>query len=373
MTKRIDIGPIPHLVPITDEDAAKVVDPMQARRGFACKYRVLSKRVACFYHDALTTNQEVRKEDVVRCIAFIEEYLDKIPKEFDLAMPALQQGKRYVLYISGTGLHPEPQDCTGGVVGAANEYVMVLHPDVIRNIASVGQTTVIHELGHGFFWVPWKRIWMEESLNEFLVWYFLPDYQAFYDKAVTAVFRRSWVHPLSEANSADRRYDVAVFWAYVAHAFGAKAVGRIANNAFKGQDGSGHALDALAAFVQVPVAKLAVDWAAACMCPDFLWSRPDQSKAKDAAFKYLGGRSHKRANLSWDVKTFDWPQVPTRTELYGFEVSNVIRAGTTSLPELAKLDPAKWAVRYVTLAGSVHEGVPQAEQSYRVMLVRVAA
>ncbi len=334
-----DIGPIDDLITVSDK--SKIKDAYQQKRGFPAKYRFFSKNVVCFYHDSSVI--PLSKSDVVTTVQTIEKYLDLINTTFNLQMPAITQGNRYALYISHTGLHPEPGNCGDGVVGAANEYVMILHPDVIKNI-NIDVTIIIHELGHGFFNVPWKRIWIEESMMEYLCWYFVPSYCTFYNTALGTIFKKCWINPLSLTNSTDLRYDLAAFWAFIAWKYNYKIIGDIAKNAFSQLDDKTHLFEQLASYLKTKPIDLLLSWIQACINLDFL------SNVKDHCNKYFGGQGFKKPHLYWNFKTFDYqdgvftPDLSKRTEMYGFEVSNPITL-TKSV-----VSPARnWIVKYMVL------------------------
>jgi len=369
-----DIGAIPDLITISQSDKNKTIDDYERNRGFPAKYRFFSDKVVCYYHNKCDCVLE--KYFIVATVQAIETYITKIGTLFSLPFPRLQQGKRFPLYISNTGLHPEPGDCVNGVVGAASDYMMILHPDVIKNIEK-DQTVIIHELGHGFFSLGGIQTWIEESLCEFLTWVFVPGYQSFYDTARDSVFKKSWINPLSTTNKPyETRYNVAIIWAFIGNLYGNNRIGEIANNAFKNQDPNKHGFELLAEYLKTPVNDLALKWALACINLSFFTPSIHGIYIQ----KYFAGKGFtKKTPITWNISSFTYDSYRTnangvtkRTELYGFEVSDPVILTTPIKPPTDGV--GKWIVRYLVYnsALSMYEAllVPKGTQTCRILMVR---
>ncbi len=359
-----DIGQINDLVTVPVADKQKTIDTFQQRRGFPAKYRFFSQNVVCYYHDKSIA--PLKTSDIIQTIRVIEEYIPKIGSTLHLTQPAIAQGKRFALYLSSTGLSPEPGDCVNGVVGAGNENIMILHPDVIRNIIT-DVTIIIHELGHGFFRVGGNQTWVEESLCEFLTWYFVPSYQAFYDTTLDAVFKKSWINPLSKTNNNNNdKYKVAAIWAFVAKEYGIDRLGDIANNALTSQDPNIHDFELVANYVNVRPQDMALRWALACINLRFF---------SDVHKPYL-----KNLSTGWNISSFNYTpatdsssvDLATRTERFGFEVSQPITL--TRRPQPPNI--GKWILRYLvpnnnTRTYIIANVLPNPQQICRLLWVRI--
>jgi len=356
-----DIGPIPNLV--NNPKAKTTFDDYQKNRGFPAKYRFFSNTVVCYYHNRCDTT--LPKELIVKTVQVLETYIEKIRTLLSLPFPRLQQGKLFPLYISNTGLHPEPGDCVNGVVGAASDYMMILHPDVIKNIEN-DPTVIVHELGHGFLSLGGIQTWLEESLCEFLTWVFIPSYQSFYDTARDAIFKKSWINPLSITNKPyETRYNPAVFWAFIADVYGTQRIGEIANNAFKSQNPNVHEFALLADYLKTSVHDLALKWAISCVTLSVF-----KPLHQPYLQKYFAGKGFtKKPPFTWNIASFNTTDIETlikRTELYGFEVSQPF-VFTTPLTPPKK---GQWIIRYLTSTEVLT--APKPNQTCRLMLVRIA-
>jgi hypothetical protein len=290
------------------------------------------------FYGAQKTN--VTQQNIIDMMNTIESYVKKISTDFGLQLPQEFTQKRFPVYLAFSGFNPFPVDPPEGVVGAGGESMMLFIPDVFTNI-NKDQSTLIHELGHAMFRVNGKVVWLEESLCEYLVSFYLPTYYTIYDSAKSFIMQNTYKNFLCEAfrTSLDR-YDFPVFWRFIEYAYGGhKTVAKIANNAFKVLNSDTSYWNEVAACLGVKEADLIVNWVFHLLQVKF-W-RDDLNTFKMLKKRYGKTSPLSPHNLVWIKATAsDIDVAKARLQQGGFEVlsfSHELAARAASISSLKLL------------------------------------
>jgi hypothetical protein len=201
------------------------------------------------------------------------------------------------------------------------------------------------------FHVDSAALWLEESLNEYLVHHLCPDFDSTCVRANGYLYATPRFNVLGDNTRNNRRYDVAVFWKFVAWRYGGgtaagpKLVGDIADFAFK--NCAGDMVIALAAYMKIPLAVLHRDWIQASL--DLAFWRADP--VAWAVAKKVFGNTKKPS--AFDPKSMAWfrptcataDEAAKRLEPMGFEVMDITGA-TAPLSALGIRDA--WTRVFVT-------------------------
>ena len=351
-----DIGTIPSSINalIATQPAKSYKDVWEAVRKSKAPYCYLTPNCALYYGNKCIAN--VTKDQVIEVMNLLENYIQCIETDFGLRrMPELIKSQRFIVYMSHSGLAPGPQDPGDGIAALANEYTMILTPEIFMNIKN-DKSYLIHELGHALYHVPGKSLWLEESLNEFTVHYYIPTYVCIYDGLNGFILRSPWVNIFSDTTRQSfNRYDFGAFWAFIAYTYGGpKTVGDIADYAFtKVSDPNSKVYpdywEVIADYLKITSQELIMTWIESLM--QLKWWRDNP-----AIFKLISSRYGK--TTPFNPKTLVWNKATVasvqdlaknnRIEKGGFEVlpyqPNIVQA----LLQQPELQNKKWTALYIT-------------------------
>lgn len=347
-TNTYDIGQVMQSIE-SKQSTKSYKDVWEAVRKCKAPYCYLTPNCAIYYGSKCISN--ITHEQIINVMSLLESYIQRIETDFGLSrMPELLKSQRFIVYLSHSGLAPGPQDPGDGIAALANEYTMILTPEIFTNIKN-DESYLIHELGHALYHVPGKSLWLEESLNEYMVHYYIPSYVCIYDALNGFILKTPWVNIFSDANRQSlNRYDFGAFWAFVAYTYGApKVVGDIADYAFhKVSDPSNKVYpdywEVIAQYLKISYTELITSWIESLM--QLKWWRDNPE-----IFKLVSSRFGK--TTPFDKKTLVWNK-PTVASVQEFVKNNRIeKGGFEVLPFQENILQAlpqdrKWTIIYIT-------------------------
>ncbi len=159
-----------------------------------------------------------------------EEYLPKIEEQFALKQLDTLKYRRYAIYITNTGLHPNPPDPAVGISGYGGDYLMALFPDVVINIVS-DPSVLIHEIGHSLVHLPESKIWLGESICVYIAHIFVPSVRTIYDTTFGYVIKHHYANIFGIKSQTTNKYDYGAFWKFIEYEYkNAKNLGKILYN-----------------------------------------------------------------------------------------------------------------------------------------------
>ena len=301
------------------EDSNKrCVDMFETSRGCAADHKYFTPNLALYYGNKC--EQNVTEQIMIRTLKVIEDYLVRIPNDFGITMNKEYQQQRFTVYMTNSGLHPNPSDPGDGVAGYASDTYMALRPDIFIHSAS-DQAIIVHELGHALFRVTGINWGMEEGLCEFLAHHYCPECRTIYDVTKSFIVQEHYRNIFSDKSRKDHAYDIGAFWVYINYKYGSKMLGQIADVGLS--QSKVDAWNCVASHLSIRDADLIMAWVASLLTMEF-WKC--DAITKKYMQEYLG------SNPTPLSKTYNWMKptlsdisaIDNRLEKGGFEVLEYI-------------------------------------------------
>jgi hypothetical protein len=310
----LDIGYIK-----SDQGKKQVIDYYKSQRTYDAPYVYYTQNAALFYGNHICQN--ITKGDVLAGMNAFETYFTKYQSDFMVKPSNQLLTTKFAMYLLQSGLNPFPPDPQQGVVGYSNGEIMGLLPDVFKSVSQNNDPNVIiHELGHVFFRIPQKNVWLAEGLAEFAIHFYLPKYSGIYEATKNFIFTHTNINIFGTQVKENHKYDIGAFWAYFANSHGgARAIGSVATSAFNGNQTD--VWHIIAAYINTNDADLIVDWVSSLLQVNF-W-KTDQTKITQARL-YLKNSPLDPSNLVWSkttISTIDFAKLKSSVEKGGFQVA----------------------------------------------------
>jgi len=292
----------------------RIVDYYQEKRHSPSPYMYISKNVVTFYGNR-TCDPSFTTKDIITGVNAFEKYFVQMQLDYHVKSIEDLRATYFSLYVSHTGLDPNPEDLVNGVVGASNECIMILLPNVMK-FADTDPSTIIHELCHGLLHIYGPLYTLGEGVCEYTINHYMPSYPLMYDQTKELILSQPYLNIFgSKVQSTSLRYDTSAFWSFIAFSYGAPTVGMLTTHALS----SSVSLDpwqTIATFLHTSETNLIINWVGQMIQVQF-W-RKIPAAYNMMRVKFAQGTPLHPINLVWNKPTTK--EITHRVEKGGFEV-----------------------------------------------------